>query len=89
MKTQTNPWNSIRHFSVGRSIIGIVVLYDDYFDCYTDFDFKFGEGVDYNTEVLKSLKFCKLNNAYSNYRESYKNNEYIQLVAEEFIRPLL
>jgi len=89
MESQTKAWNSIWHFSLGRlGTIGIVVLYDDYFDCFTDTEFKFGVDVDYNLEILNGLKFCKLNNPYSNYHESYSNNEFIKSVIEEFAIPI-
>lgn len=89
MESRTKTWNSIWHFSLGRmGIIGIVVLYDDYFDCFTDTEFKFGMDVNYNLKILTGLKFCKLNNTYRNYRESYKNREYVQMVVEEFVRPI-
>ena len=89
MESQTKAWNSILHFSLGEiGIIGIVVLYDDYFDCFTDTEFKFDMDINYNLDILNGLKFCKSNNPYSNYRESYNNNEFIKSVIEEFVRPI-
>lgn len=49
MESQSKPWNSIIPLSlVNLGVIGIIVFYDDYFDCFTDTEFNFGDCKDYN-----------------------------------------
>lgn len=89
MKAKSKRWNSILSIKMGNlGLIGIIVRYDDYFDCYTDTKFNFNDCNDYNIKIINSLKYKKLNNRYNANPKNITNNMNEQLVFEEFARPI-
>lgn len=89
MESQSKPWNSIISLSMeSLGVIGIIVCYDDYFDCFTDPEFNFTDTKEYNLGILNNLKYSRLNNKYGNNEEKRINNEHLKCVFEEFARPI-
>ena len=89
MKVKSKSWNSIISMKMGNmGLIGIIVRYDDYFDCYTDTEFNFNDCKDYNIKIINSLKNKKLNNRYNDNTGNITNNLNEQYVFEEFARPI-
>jgi hypothetical protein len=89
MEFKSKKWNSIIPAAFGKfGVIGIVVRYDDYFDCYTDTEFNFNEITEYSQEILNSLKYSKLNNRYFANSDYNSDRNFEEFVFEEFARPI-
>lgn len=89
MESKLKKWNSIVLAKIGKlGAIGIIVRYNDYFDCYTDTEFNFNSNVKYSEEIFNALKYSKLNNRYFDNSDNISNALNEQSVIDEFMRPI-